>query len=257
MSETSAIAFPSRPEASLLEMNLLFSESERDKLRQSELAKYDMAYFEGDYWKEDLAGVSGNRGLSYDDPTHKLRFEILASALAHHAAPSSVLDVGCGPGLLCQALAERCERIAGIDASPAAIELANRAVRKLNAGISRISVLEANAISLPFEDEEFDLVTCLDVLEHLPVFDIQAAVQEVLRVCSCLVILSINTDNPYDFHPTILSPATWRAIFVSQAGFVRDSDCERAMSQSVSSKRAEYDFYCYRRLRHRNGQFPE
>jgi ubiquinone/menaquinone biosynthesis C-methylase UbiE len=235
-------------------MDVLFSESERDKLRRSELAKYDATYFEGDYWKEDLSGVSGNRGLSYDDPSHEIRFGILASALADHAAPASVLDVGCGPGLLCKALAGRCERIEGVDASPAAIELAGRNLHLLKTGIT---VQEANAISLPFEHEQFDLVVCLDVLEHLPVFDIQSAVTEILRVSADRAVFSINTDNAYEFHPTILSPATWRGIFASQPGIMRDGDCERAMSCSVSSLRTEYDFYCYRRASPRNGQCPE
>lgn len=235
-------------------MNGLFSESERDKLRRDELAKYDRAYYERDYWKEDLSGVSGNRGLSYDDPCHEMRFGILAKTIEDHAAPARVLDVGCGPGLLCKALAGRCERIVGVDASPVAVELAERNVLELKAGIT---VQEANTIALPFPDGEFDLVVCLDVLEHLPVFDIQAAVTEILRVSADRAVFSINTDNAYEFHPTVLSPATWRGIFASQSDYVRDNECERAMLQSVSVLRPEYGFYCYQRTDRRKGQSPQ
>lgn len=223
----------------------LFSELEREKLRRNELAKYDAAYFEHHYWKEDLPGASGNRGLSYDDPEHEARFEILAQSLADQVAPTSVLDVGCGPGLLCKALSRRCRRIAGVDASAAAIELAERNLHPLD---ETVIVQNANAICLPFDDREFDLVICLDVLEHLPIFDIQAAVTEILRVSRNRAVLSINTDNPYEFHPTILSPATWRGIFASQPGIVRDTELELELSASVSSVRSEYDFFCYRRL---------
>jgi len=81
-------------------------------------------------------------------------------------AGARVLDVGCGGGLLTEALAAAGARVTGIDASPAAIEVARAHARETGRLIEyRCCTVEA---FLDSGHEPFDVVTCLEMLEHVP-----------------------------------------------------------------------------------------
>jgi SAM-dependent methyltransferase len=80
------------------------------------------------------------------------------------------LDAGCGSGRTLDDLA-RLGRVTGLDISPIAV----RAARALGH-----DVLEADILDIPLPDASFDVVTCLDVLEH--VRDDRRALGELLRV---------------------------------------------------------------------------
>ena len=97
----------------------------------------------------------------------------------------SVLDVGCGTGMLSERLlgAFPSCRLAGVDLSPAMVERA----RARLAG--RAEVREVDAERLPFHDGAFDLVVCNDSFHHYPDPD-RAAFQmwRVLRKGGALVL---------------------------------------------------------------------
>lgn len=97
----------------------------------------------------------------------------------------SVLDVGCGTGMLSERLlgAFPSCRLTGVDLSPAMVERA----RARLAG--RAEVREADAERLPFHDGAFDLVVCNDSFHHYPDPD-RAAFQmwRVLRKGGALVL---------------------------------------------------------------------
>ncbi|HJG62006.1 MAG TPA: class I SAM-dependent methyltransferase [Enorma massiliensis] len=97
----------------------------------------------------------------------------------------SVLDVGCGTGMLSERLlgAFPSCHLAGVDLSPAMVECA----RARLAG--RAEVREADAERLPFHDGAFDLVVCNDSFHHYPDPD-RAAFQmwRVLRKGGALVL---------------------------------------------------------------------
>ncbi|MBI3245042.1 MAG: methyltransferase domain-containing protein [Deltaproteobacteria bacterium] len=90
-----------------------------------------------------------------------------------------VLDVGCGPGVIVRALANRCPKaqVTGLDISP---ERVARATWN-NADVSNVAICHASAACMPFEDNRFDLVYCRLLLEYLP--DRAEAVAEMARVC--------------------------------------------------------------------------
>jgi 2-polyprenyl-3-methyl-5-hydroxy-6-metoxy-1,4-benzoquinol methylase len=223
-------------------MNFEISENIKCEFRKLELAKYDRAYFLNEHWKEDIPGVSGNRGLSYDDPDHVERFRIIASALNELSDFASVLDAGCGLGdLLIAWEAVSGARVVGVDASPDAITFGSE---RLSPN-SKIKFIESNLIDLAFGNAEFDLVVCLDVLEHVPIFDVGDALHQIFRVSNGSVIFSINSDNPYKYHPTILSPETWRTLLGSMDGWTQNHKFESALRDAICKFRIEYDFYCY------------
>ena len=102
------------------------------------------------------------------------RQRILLQALdALALAPRArVLDAGCGAGTLMEELDRAGAVVSGVEADPRAAELA----RTLGAG----DVLVGDVSDLPYADATFDLVTCLDVLEHVK--DDVAALRELRRV---------------------------------------------------------------------------
>ena len=81
-------------------------------------------------------------------------------------AEKDLLDVGCGGGILCEAMAQRGAMVTGIDMGEAPLAVGN--LHKLESGV------EVNYVKSTAEDyaeehaEAFDTVTCLEMLEHVP-----------------------------------------------------------------------------------------
>ncbi len=90
-----------------------------------------------------------------------------------------VLDIGCGFGDYMAVAAEMGASVSGIDPFPPAIEGA----RKLHATLGLATQFQvADASTLPFEDNAFDVVYSADVFEHIDLATKQAAVKEIYRV---------------------------------------------------------------------------
>ena len=88
-----------------------------------------------------------------------------------------VLDVGCGGGYTCEFLAQRGAVVTGIDQSAACIEVAKQHSASMGLTIDyRVGVGE----NLPFRADDFDVVVCVDVLEHVE--SVAATVAEIGRV---------------------------------------------------------------------------
>ncbi len=77
-----------------------------------------------------------------------------------------VLDVGCGGGLLAEGMARRGARVTGIDLAPESLEVAR--LHAVAAGVA-VDYRQIAAETLAgTEPGSFDLVTCLEMLEHVP-----------------------------------------------------------------------------------------
>ncbi len=92
-------------------------------------------------------------------------------------AGQDVLDLGCAGGFMAEALSESGARVTGIDPAKEAVEAARDHARAKGRDISYdVGVGEC----LPYENEAFDIVVCVDVLEH--VSDLVTVLAEVARV---------------------------------------------------------------------------
>ncbi len=88
-----------------------------------------------------------------------------------------VLDVGCGGGYACEYLARRQAEVFGTDILAESLQEADDHAAQENLEIDyRLCTPER----LPFNDQEMDVVTCFDVLEHIP--DKRHTLSEIHRV---------------------------------------------------------------------------
>jgi 2-polyprenyl-3-methyl-5-hydroxy-6-metoxy-1,4-benzoquinol methylase len=113
-------------------------------------------------------------------------FERTLDELWAQADPRSVLDVGCGEGVLTHEWAQRLgERpIVGIDLDDPKLAAEWEQRTRPN-----LSYRVEEATRLPFADDEFDVATAIEVLEHVP--DPEETVAEMARVAGRWMIVSV------------------------------------------------------------------
>ncbi len=96
-------------------------------------------------------------------------------------AGSVLVDIGCGRGELVAMAAERGARAIGIEYSSSAVSLAHRTL-DAHGMSERARVVEADARAIPLEDDSADLVTLLDVVEHLAPSELACTLGEAFRI---------------------------------------------------------------------------
>ena len=94
-----------------------------------------------------------------------------------------ILDVGCGGGILAESLALKGANVKGIDLADGPLEVAKIREQKRNLGITYEKIETSKLIK---KKEKFDVITCLEMLEHVP--DPEKTVKE------CSELLNNNGD---------------------------------------------------------------
>lgn len=160
----------------------------------------------------------GDRAYDPDDPAWPHFFGSVADRIKADIDPANVLDVGCAFGFLVAALRERDVNASGFDFSSYAIEQAPRVADDLSDHVWVGSATE------PI-DGHFDLITCVEVIEHLPDSDGRTALRNMTDSCDRLLLSS----TPLDFaEPTHLNvrPVEYWAEILAQLGFFRDHNVD-------------------------------
>ncbi len=89
--------------------------------------------------------------------------------------PISLLDIGCGAGFLTNAVAKCAHQVTGIDLSSDSLRVAAAFDETKS-----VRYVEANGYQLPFDNHSFDVVTAMDLLEHVE--DPRRLIEEASRL---------------------------------------------------------------------------
>ena len=131
-------------------------------------------------------------------------FERTLAELFRQAGPRSLLDVGCGEGVLTQQWAQRLVgRVVGIDLEDPVIQAEWEKRRAPN-----LEYRVMKAENLPFADDEFDMACAIEVLEHVP--DPEHTVAEMARVASGHLLVSVPRE------------PLWRGLNMARGAYLRD-----------------------------------
>lgn len=185
---------------------------------------FNSEYFTGE-WRHGYASytLEDRRKIEGENP------RLIKSVLA----PTDLLDVGCGPGLLVLMLRELGVDATGVDASLSALETAPLEVQE--------HVSSGDILDLPFKTANYDVVVCREVLEHLTAIEVLQAIRELCRVSKRLIylttrfsyqsesLLALETEFDADpSHITCLNKSLVRTLF-SLHGFRSRPDLETKM----------------------------
>jgi 2-polyprenyl-3-methyl-5-hydroxy-6-metoxy-1,4-benzoquinol methylase len=153
--------------------------------------------------------VTGNTYDKYGSNNPVVRrlmagFERTLAELFRQAGPRSLLDVGCGEGVLTQQWAQRLAgRVVGIDLEDPVIQAEWEKRRAPN-----LEYRVMKAENLPFADDEFDMACAIEVLEHVP--DPAHTVAEMARVASGHLLVSVPRE------------PLWRGLNMARGAYLRD-----------------------------------
>jgi 2-polyprenyl-3-methyl-5-hydroxy-6-metoxy-1,4-benzoquinol methylase len=152
--------------------------------------------------------VTGNTFDKYGSGNPVVRrlmagFQSTLDELFARADPASLLDIGCGEGVLTHDWAVRLDgrRVVGIDLDDPELraEWERRSAPNLEYRVMR-------AENLPFADGEFDLVTAIEVLEHVP--DPEHTLSEMARCAQRHLLVSVPRE------------PLWRALNMARGAYV-------------------------------------
>jgi 2-polyprenyl-3-methyl-5-hydroxy-6-metoxy-1,4-benzoquinol methylase len=154
--------------------------------------------------------VTGNTYDKYGSTNPVVRrlmagFERTLDELLGQSAPRSILDVGCGEGVLVHKWAQRYPqaRIVGIDLEAPDIQAGWEQHQAPN-----IEYRINKAENLPFADDEFALASAIEVLEHVP--DPAHTVAEMARVANGFLLVSVPRE------------PLWRGLNMARGAYLKD-----------------------------------
>jgi SAM-dependent methyltransferase len=132
-------------------------------------------------------------------------FESTLEELWHKAAPDSILDVGCGEGVLTEQWADKLGsgRIVGIDLEDPKLKAEWDKRQRGN-----LEYRVEDATNLSFADDEFDMATAIEVLEHVP--DPERTVSEMARVAKRFVLVAVPRE------------PLWRGLNMARGAYWKD-----------------------------------
>lgn len=116
---------------------------------------------------------------------HRAQYQSIISKIN---ADETVLDAGCGEGVLSCLMAKQGNKVVGVDISEPNIEMAKKLAKDMGVE-DKVSFFLGDAENINFPDNNFDTVVSCHVLEHLPDFD--KGVRELKRISRKKIIVAL------------------------------------------------------------------
>ncbi|HMQ31297.1 MAG TPA: class I SAM-dependent methyltransferase [Chloroflexaceae bacterium] len=140
-------------------------------------------------------------------------FGAVAERIVAEIGPRTALDAGCALGLLVEQLRARGVEAEGVDISEFAIAGAHESVREH---------VRVGSVAEPF-GRRYDLIVCIEVLEHMPRAEAEAAVANFCAHSDDVLFSSSPHDYREATHFNVNPPEHWAALF-ARHGLFRDVD---------------------------------
>lgn len=164
-------------------------------------------------------------------PIYKEKMVWVENYLTQIPKNSKILDVGCGEGVLVERFYKRGYNIIGLD-----LNYSSNIVKK------------GDITEMPFKGQEFDIVLCLDIIEHLNFDKQEKALTEIKRVLKDNGILLLSVPN--------LSHFASRIFFLFTGNLIRTSRIERHPGDRPINEYADLLNKSGFRILKRKGIFP-
>ncbi len=180
------------------------------------------------YYESHCGGIPYSR----DEPHWMPFFAGIAKKIHDQLSPTSVLDVGCASGMLVEAL-----RSQGIDAS--GMDISEWAIAQVPESIRPYCRVGSITEDL---GGHYDLITCVEVLEHLPRSMASAAIANLCRHADTILFSSTPDDFDEPTHLNVESASYWAQLFAAH-GFTRDFDVDASYLslQAIVFRRSQPD----------------
>jgi 2-polyprenyl-3-methyl-5-hydroxy-6-metoxy-1,4-benzoquinol methylase len=141
------------------------------------------------YRTATLCQLERTLGTPIPDSLHWTRRFEYPWILEKIVATDKLLDVGSGSTAL-QFFLSNTSHVSAVDVDPAAVEWINS--RRSDQLIKNPMCILGGLPNLPFSTNEFGIVICISVLEHLPKAQVLPSINDMLRVCNKSVLLTMD-----------------------------------------------------------------
>lgn len=167
------------------------------------------------YGKEYFEKHLGHFAYTWDEPHWLAFFDRIAEEIVARLKPRTVLDVGCGIGFLVEALRRRGVAAYGVDISEYAIS-------QVPGQLQTYCRVASAADPLPNDfPQSYDLITCIEVLEHIPEEQAKDAVRLMAHRTSSVLFSSTPHDANEPTHINLHPVLYWLQLF-AEHGFYPD-----------------------------------
>jgi ubiquinone/menaquinone biosynthesis C-methylase UbiE len=140
---------------------------------------------------------------------------------------SSMLDLGCGDGMVISILNAKGFNAWGVDITLAGLGMKRKQYNESDHipsfTIDPSRYTKAPLWDMPFVDRRFDYTFSCDVLEHIPENKLEKTIKEILRITRYKTLHVIATFADRDFHPTVKPIDWWQYLF---AKYENESSCK-------------------------------
>lgn len=188
-----------------------------------------MSHHENNYYNQTYyqthCGEEYERGNGWEEV-----FACYAQRIIREICPHSVLDVGCAKGFLVEALRDQGMEAFGIDISEYAVASVRKDIRPF---------CKVQSVLHPIEGH-YDLLTCIEVLEHLDQAEIALAIQHLCAASDDILLSSTPFDYDEESHVSVHTPAYWAEQFAYH-GFYHDVryDCSYISIQAMRFRKGK------------------